>query len=133
MSDHNVRTIQEVFQAFGRGDIPFILDRITDDSAWGYNVANSSVPWHQPVKGKDGVASFFDRFGSNTDVMAFQPLGFIHSGPDVVAHIHITYTVRRTGKQVDQDMLFWWRFNSDGKISGLTHNEDTAQVIGAWG
>ncbi len=33
MSDHNVRTIQEVFQAFGRGDIPFILDRITDDSA----------------------------------------------------------------------------------------------------
>jgi hypothetical protein len=26
-----------------------------------------------------------------------------------------------------------WRFNPDGKISGLTHCEDPTLVIGAWG
>lgn len=34
MSDRNVNTVQDVFGAFGRGDIPAILERVADDTHW---------------------------------------------------------------------------------------------------
>jgi ketosteroid isomerase-like protein len=30
----NVATVQSIYEAFGRGDIPAILDRISDDVIW---------------------------------------------------------------------------------------------------
>lgn len=30
-SDDNTKTIQDVYEAFGRGDLAVILDRVTDD------------------------------------------------------------------------------------------------------
>jgi ketosteroid isomerase-like protein len=64
---------------------------------------------------------------------SFEPRAFIHSGQDVVAHVHQVYTVKRTGKKVDEDLLLWWTFGPDGKIARLVHFEDTAQVMSAWG
>ena len=33
-SDDNVKTVQSVYEAFGRGDIPTVLDALTDDVDW---------------------------------------------------------------------------------------------------
>ena len=52
-------------------------------------------------------------------------------GDDVVAHIRFAFTVKRTGKRVDQEQLHWWTVQ-DGKVARLRHFEDTAQVIDAW-
>ncbi len=30
----NLGTTQAIYEAFGRGDIPFILDQLADDVAW---------------------------------------------------------------------------------------------------
>lgn len=62
----------------------------------------------------------------------FEPTQFIHSGDDVVANVHMEYTVKKTGRKVDEDALFWWTFNEDGKIRRLVHFEDTAQVAAAY-
>ena len=33
-SDDNVKTVQSIYEAFGRGDLPAILDAVTDDVDW---------------------------------------------------------------------------------------------------
>ena len=33
-ANDNVKTIQTVYEAFGRGDLPAILDALTDDVDW---------------------------------------------------------------------------------------------------
>lgn len=132
MSRENVQTIQQVFDAFGRGDIAAILDTVSDDTDWGFNVAESDVPWHAQFLGKQKVPGFFEALLSNVDFQAFEPRGFIDSGDSVVAHVHVEYRVKKTGRTVNENVLMWWRFGTDGKITGLTHFEDTAQVLGAY-
>ena len=34
MSDQNMKTVQGIYEAFGRGDVEHILDQLTDDVDW---------------------------------------------------------------------------------------------------
>jgi uncharacterized protein len=33
-SEANIKTIQQVYDAFGRGDVPAMLEAVTDDVDW---------------------------------------------------------------------------------------------------
>ncbi|MEP6659342.1 MAG: nuclear transport factor 2 family protein [Acidimicrobiales bacterium] len=59
----NLATVTALYEAFGRGDVPAILERLADDCAWEAWSDNSAVkagvPWLQPRVGKAGVAEFF--------------------------------------------------------------------------
>jgi ketosteroid isomerase-like protein len=82
------------------------------------------------VTGRNEVPRFLAAFSENVQLAAFEPKLFVHSGDHVIAHIHIAYTVRRTGKAVDMDQLHWWALR-DGKVTRLRHFDDTAAVLAA--
>lgn len=131
MSDLNVATVGKVYEAFGRGDAAAVAAACADDTVWDFDVADSDVPWHLPVRSRGEVPRFLGAFVENVELKQFEPASFIHSGEDVIAHIRISYMVRRTGKVVTMDQLHWWTLR-DGRIARLRHFEDTAQVLGAW-
>ena len=131
MTDSNVRLIQDIYQAFGRGDVAFITAKLKNDARWDYAVTDSDVPWHVPVTGPAEVPRFLAALAENVELEAFEPRQFIATEGDVIAHVHIAYTVKRTGKRVDMDQLHWWKL-AGGRIAGLRHFEDTAQVLAAW-
>jgi ketosteroid isomerase-like protein len=132
MSEANRQTIEQVYAAFGRGDVPFIVGRVTEATHWDFSVASSDVPWHRPVRGKADLPGFFQALGENVGLSAFEPRAFVTDGKNVVVKVHIAYTVKRTGRQVDQEQVHWWTFDDAGRISGLRHYEDTAMVTAAW-
>ena len=131
MTETNIKLIQTVYEAFGRGDAAFIASLVKPDARWDFNVTRSDVPWHVPVSGPAEVPKFLAAFGENVELEAFEPRQFVASGEDVIAPVRIAYTVKKTRKRVDQEQLHWWSIR-DGKIARLRHFEDTAQVIGAW-
>lgn len=49
----------------------------------------------------------------------------------MVVLLHLAYTVKKTGKKVDEEQVQWWTFNKEGKEQSLRHFEDTARVIAA--
>jgi len=51
---------------------------------------------------------------------------------DVVATIHWTFKVRRTGRTASMYMQHWWRFANNGKIVFFRGSEDTAQSLEAF-
>src|SRR5207244_10478253 len=59
----NLATVSDIYAAFGRGDVPAILDKIAQDcrwEAWADNRAQQhGVPWLQSRIGPAGVADFF--------------------------------------------------------------------------
>ena len=59
----NVRTIRDVYAAFGRGDVPAILDRLADDVRWVAHL-ESAVPWSGDHSGKPRVPRFFEAIPS---------------------------------------------------------------------
>jgi ketosteroid isomerase-like protein len=131
MTDSNSKLIQTIYEAFGRGDVQLIASKVRQDARWDFNVTKSDVPWHVPVTGPSEVPRFLAAFVENVTLEAFEPRQFIAAGDEVVVHVRIAYTVKRTGERVDQDQLHWWTVR-DGKIARLRHFEDTAQVTAAW-
>jgi ketosteroid isomerase-like protein len=56
----SVKTIQEIYAAFGRGDVPAILARLAESVEWDYNMAPSTdVPWLRKRRGREEAADFF--------------------------------------------------------------------------
>jgi len=131
MTHEQVATIQTIYGAFGRGDVPAVLARVAEDTHWDFAGGRPEVPWHAAVDGKASVPRFFEALMGSVELQRFEPREFMHCGPHVVVDVRIEYTVRKTGKQVAMDQLHWWTLDRNGQVARLRHYEDTAQVLAA--
>jgi uncharacterized protein len=129
-ADENVMTIQRVYEAFGRGDVQAVLESVADDVDWASETSSTAAPWYGVRHGKDGVASFFEAFGSTMEVQEFNPYAFAANDSEVHTVVHCRATARATGKVMDHDLHHFFRFR-DGKIAFYRGSEDTAQTEAA--
>ena len=129
----NLSTVQAIYQAFGQGDVPAILDLMADDVAWEAWADNSAqaagVDHLKPRHGKAGVAEFFGVVGT-WEVSDFQVLSLMEGGNQVTAEVVIETRLPNGGSYRDEE-LHLWTFDGDGKVSRLRHYTDTAKHIAA--
>ena len=125
MSD-NVSTVAGIYEAFGRGDVPAILDRLADDVQWEQGIRTTAIPYYVPGVGKQHVVSFFENLAANLDLSHFEPLA-ICDGGDIVT-VPIRYAGRIIGGgEIAMDMeCHVWRFCADGKVASFNHILDLA-------
>jgi uncharacterized protein len=126
-ADANIKTIAEVYQAFGRGDVAAILDAVTDDVDWAAEAASTAAPWYGVRHGKDAVAAFFSDFGSTMEVEEFTPVSFAANDADVLTVVRFRARSRSTGKTAQMNLHHYFKFR-DGKIGYYRGTEDTAQT-----
>jgi uncharacterized protein len=126
-ADENIKTIQAVYEAFGKGDLGAVLDHVTEDVDWATDTSSTVAPWFGVRHGKDGVASFFEAFGSTMEVQTFDPFAFAANESEVHTVVHCRATSRATGKSIDHNLHHYFRFH-EGKISYYRGSEDTAQT-----
>jgi ketosteroid isomerase-like protein len=120
----NLQTVQEIYGAFGKGDVPAILSKLADDVEWDTDAAGD-VPLNKPRRGRDGVGEFFAATQLD-DFTNFSPTTFLESGNVVVALIDVAFTVKATGKSMTQlDEVHIWRFDNEGKVASFRHRVDT--------
>lgn len=125
MSDPKIQTVQEVYAAFGRGDVAAILERCTDDVDWASDSALEVAPWHGPHLGRGQVPHFFQRLAESTEVFEFSPVSFAANDTDVMVVVRFGVRSRTSGKSATMNLHHWWRFR-DGKIAQYRGSEDTA-------
>lgn len=126
----NMKQVEEIYAAFGRGDIPAILDKQADDVDWdyAYREAPNPIPWLQPQRGKEGVAGFFQSIQENLEIHSFRVNALAEGMNVVIALFDIEATVKRTGKRiVEHDEAHVWHFNEAGKVVRFRHCADTYQ------
>jgi uncharacterized protein len=130
-SEENIDTVKTLYEAFSRGDVGAILERVTDDVDWSTDAAIESAPWYGPRRGKDAVRGFFEGIGRTGPVTEFTPVSFAaNDDGDVFAFLRYAFTVTATGKSVAMNLHHYWRFR-DGKVCFVRASEDTAQVAAA--
>ncbi len=125
MTDPKIQTVQSIYEAFGRGDIEFILDQLTEDVDWASCPDSDIAPWHGVHRGRAEVPGFFKALGDTLQITAFTPLSFTSNEADVMVVTHWAATDPATGKSAEMDIHHWWRFR-DGKICYYRGTEDTA-------
>ena len=67
-AEQNLRIVQDMYGAFGRGDVGFVLEQI-DDECDGFGVVSATetgVPWHTStsLRGKAGAVRYFESLAS---------------------------------------------------------------------
>lgn len=124
-----VGVIQDMFAAFGRGDVAAVLETIAPDVDW-HLFGASHVPYPRRRKGRDQVADFFRPPGETAEFQAFEPREFSAQGDKVVVIGSERFRVRATGKVVENEraMVFTLR---DGVIHAFRCHEDSAAVAEA--
>jgi ketosteroid isomerase-like protein len=131
----NLATVMTIYEAFGKGDIPTILDRLADDirwDEWANNFAQQAgVPWLEARSGKAGVMEFFQFVGRGMQVTDFRVLSLMAGNDQVVAEVVIEVEVLSSGGHYRDEELHLWTFNDAGKVVRLRHYTDTAKHIAA--
>lgn len=129
----HAETVAGIYQAFGRGDIPAILEQLADDVEWEYGVNSTDVPWLQLRRGRAAVQEFFQSLAA-LDFHVFAPTRILADGDVVVSLVNLEATVRATGRRVSEvDEVHVWYFAADGKVARFRHRVDTHQHWAAYG
>lgn len=132
MSDH-AATVGAIYEAFGRGDVSGILDRISDAVRWehwsDHTAQKGGVPWLLPRAGKAGVAEFLAVVGQ----MQFHEfrVGAIMVGGDKAASEVAVDATLPSGRRFQDEEIHLWTFDAEGKVVGFRHYVDTAKHIAA--
>src|SRR5690242_12519138 len=111
--DANIKTVRDTYEAFGRGDVPFILGACAEDVDW-QSTAASEIPYSGKFRGKAGAAEFFQKIAAALDVKAFEPRTFIASGNEVMTTGSWTATARSTGKSFTAEWAMRFVFDRSG-------------------
>ncbi len=127
----NTQLVQQIFEALGRGDIPFILNAVCEDVKWTNGFPRDVVPtggvWHGP----EGVAEFFANIGTVMEPTQFEPREYIAQDNKVVVLGYSSFIVKSIGKPFGSDWVMVWTLQ-DGKVKSFREYTDTAGGIAAF-
>lgn len=126
----NVQIVQEMYAAFGRGDIQSVLDHLTEDVTWA-SPESAQVPFAGTFRGREQVARFFDLLGSELEIEQFEPREFIAQGDKVVVLGYSRARVRSTGREVAGEWAMVFTLQ-DGKVARFYEYTDTAAAEAAY-
>ena len=115
--------VQNIYGAFGRGDIPTILAQLHEDvdwEAWPDNSAQKAgVPWMQARKGPAGALEFFKVVGT-MKFHAFDVVSLMAGGNSVAAEVRLDVELT-SGARFQEEEVHVWTFDDAGKLIRFRH------------
>ena len=125
MSEDNVRVAKQTYEAFGRGDVPGVLENFDSDVEWH---AAEGLPWGGVHNGPNAVAeNVFGAVMAAVDGFALSIDRYIEGNDDVVLVLgRYSGTGKEGGKPLDAAFAHVWEFDA-GKLKRFLHYTDTAK------
>jgi ketosteroid isomerase-like protein len=125
--------ITDLYEAFGRGDVPTVLAAMDPQIHWHEAEGNPYMPSGEAWVGPDAVANnLFVKLGEDWDEFTVHPATFHDTGAAVVVEGRYTGTHRGTGEALDAQFCHVWSV-SNGKITKFQQYTDTAKFQRATG
>jgi ketosteroid isomerase-like protein len=125
---NSVQIVKDLYDAFGRGDIPTVLAGLDAACEWREAEGNPYQPSGAPWIGPEAVLeNLFVRRGGEWDGVTVTPREFHGAGDTVVVEGRYTGTFTATGKQLDAQVCHVWKLRG-GKLASFQQYVDTAQL-----
>jgi ketosteroid isomerase-like protein len=129
----NREIIENVYGAFGRGDVPAVLEAFDPKIEWREAENNpyqmSGNAW---VGGDAILQNLFVKLGEDWDGFTVTPKHYHDAGDSVVAEGRYTGTHKTTGKAIDMQFCHIWKL-ANGRVQSFQQYCDTAQIQDAAG
>jgi uncharacterized protein len=127
----NVRTVEAIYAAFGRGDLGAVLTTLAEEVTWRHPRPDD-IPWGGERHGRDAVAEFFIATNRYLEVEEFTPEQFVARDDQVIVFGHERMRTRAGGRVYGTDWVHVFTMR-DGKIVGFREYTDTATIVEALG
>ena len=130
MSD-NVKLVQGLYAAFGRGEIGTIANAMTADYTWRVAGEKMHYPTAGVWRGANGVTEFFSLVAQTQDALEFSPREFYAAEDRVFVLGHYKWKLKKNGKIAEADFVHIFTVK-DGKVSAFAEFTDTATFAEAY-
>ena len=124
MTEANVSLIQELYDAFSRGDIVAVLNVLDPQADLSFEAPNA-IPWAGSWHGHEGWAKFFQTLGENADEITLKMEPFAAQGDNVVTVGRYQARVKLTGKRIDSPLVHLWTIRN-GMVAKCQELTNTA-------
>jgi ketosteroid isomerase-like protein len=125
MADGNLERIQSGYEAFGRGDIPAVLEILSDDIEWN---VTEVLPQGAHLHGKQEVTGFFERLGSIWEGLDLDIEDFVASGDRVCVIGKGSGTV--DGKQSGYGFVHAWKLQDGNAVRFDEYADPGPELLG---
>jgi ketosteroid isomerase-like protein len=125
----NLQLVKDGYAAFGRGDLPGLLSLLAEDVVW--DMPGDGLPIAGSYRGRDGVASFFEKLRHQADILEFQPREFLADGDRVLVVGWERMKIKATGRGADIDWVMSFTIRN-GKIAAFREYTDTKAIADAY-
>lgn len=130
---HLIETVQTMYAAFNRGDVPAILAQLAEDVRWDHwperNPQIEALPWFAPRTGRAQVLNFFQEIGK-FQFHRFEVHSLMANERQVACCLTVDLTLDNGNRFADQEMHLF-TFNAAGQVSEFRHFIDTAKTLSA--
>ena len=127
IEQRNVGVIQELYEAFGHGDVPAVLACIDENATWANPYGNGRFPgqWGKPCHGHAEIVRFCQALNEAVEVQGFAPYDFIAQADKVVALINWNGVVRQTGKPYATLLAHIWTLRGEKVVDYIGLDDAT--------
>lgn len=126
MSQDNVASVERMYAAFGKGDVPTVIGALDPEVEW-WEAENFIYADGNPYNGPQAVLTgVFMRLGSDWENFAVEPKEILDAGDTTVTYGYYTGTHKGTGKSVRAQFAHFFTFR-DGRVVKFQQLTDTAQ------
>jgi ketosteroid isomerase-like protein len=126
----NVQVVQQIYAAFGHGDIPAILSLVAEDVDW-INPGAPAIPYAGQRRGRAQVAEFFAALDDSVQIDRFVLRDLIEREGRVMALGSWQGRVRANGRGFETDWAMLWVCEK-GRVVQFRSYQDTAGMVSAF-
>src|SRR5690349_10744061 len=123
----NIELVKDLYAAFGRGDLPYILERFAPElESFGVTAnGHAKAPWHFAGSRREDVAKYFQALLGTMEPLRVDPQHYAAAGDYVYATLYQEWKVRKTGKALPMKNGVHRFKVRDGKVVEWFAAEDT--------
>jgi ketosteroid isomerase-like protein len=130
MSEENVQLVRGAIDAFNRGDLEWLLERIDDDFVFDWT--RSRGPLAAIYRGPDGLTEFLREQWETFESFVMEPSEFIDRGRYVVVP-NTVHVQGRNGIEASAETNQVFTLEPDGRVSRVTMYQELEEALAATG
>ena len=123
--------VKDAYGYFSKGNIPALLESLSDDVQWVSPGPKEVTPWAGNYKGKAQVAEFFRVVAQEIDFLKFEPREFVEQGNKVITLGFMEGKSRKTGKVAATEWAMAFTLKN-GKVTHFREYADTYEAYKAF-
>jgi len=119
-------TLKAMYDAFATGNIPFVLETLSEDFTWTDPADPAIVPYGGMYHGRAAMMDFFQKLGGSTNTTLWQVDNYVSDGDMVVAEGKQGIQCKKTGKNALMEWSMTWRFKNGIPVAGRSYYNTSA-------